>query len=162
MSTWRPRRPSNSRFSREEIEEHWAHYQKVARHCGPAGDWTPLCDLYTEDATMIVSGGVKVGGREAMKRWYREALGEEPMRSLHYYPVEWYMIDEHRGWLSCQFWNRMADPGDGSVHEFACFSLLKYAGDGLWSFEEDKFDPAEMQVCLQGWLDAKKRCQDRR
>jgi hypothetical protein len=68
------------------------------------------------------------------------------------------MIDEHRGWLACQFWNRMADPGDGSVHEFSCFSLLKYAGDGLWSFEEDKFDPAEMEVCLQGWHEAKKRC----
>ena len=89
-------------------------------------------------------------------------LGAEPMRALHYYPVEWFMIDEHRGWLSCQFWNRMADPGDGSVHEFACFSLLKYAGDGLWSFEEDKFDPAEMQTSLQGWLDAKKRCQEGR
>ena len=55
------------------------------------------------------------------------------MRYLWYYPVEWYMIDEDRGWVSCQFWCRMADPGDGSVHEFKCFSLLKYAGDGLWS-----------------------------
>ena len=79
-----------SLFTRDEIERQWAHYQKVARRCGPAGDWTELCDLYTEDATMIVSGGVKVGGREAMKRWYREALGVEPMRSLHYYPVEWF------------------------------------------------------------------------
>jgi uncharacterized protein YodC (DUF2158 family) len=64
-----------------------------------------------------------------MRRWYREAFAAEPMRSLHYYPVEWYMIDEHRGWVACQFWNRMADPGDGSIHE---------------SFEEDKLDPAEI------------------
>jgi hypothetical protein len=146
------------RWTRDEIEEHWAHYQNVARRCGPAGDWDELCDLYTEDATMIVSGAGSVGGREAMKRWYREAFSVEPMRWLVYYPVEWYMIDEHRGWLSCQFWNRMADPGDGSVHQFSCFSLLKYAGEGLWSFEEDKFDPADMQRALDGWLAARERC----
>jgi hypothetical protein len=92
-----------------------------------------------------------------MRRWYREAFAVEPMRWLVYYPVEWYMIDEHRGWLSCQFWNRMADPGDGSIHQFSCFSLLKYAGDGLWCYEEDKLDPAEMQGVLDGWYAAKKR-----
>jgi hypothetical protein len=52
----------------------------------------------------------------------------------------------------------MADPGDGSVHQFSCFSLLKYAGEGLWSFEEDKFDPADMQRALDGWLAARERC----
>ena len=102
-------------WTRDEIEREWLKYQKSARECGPAGNWDPFCDLYTGDATMVVSGGIEVGGREALKKWYREALGSDPMRSLHYYPVEWYMIDEHRGWLSCQFWNRMADPGDGSV-----------------------------------------------
>jgi hypothetical protein len=145
------------RFTREEIEEQWAHYQKVARRCGPAGDWDEFVDLYTEDATMVVSGAGRIGGREAMRRWYREAFGTQPMRSLVYYPVEWYMIDEERGWVSCQFWNRMADPGDGSIHEFSCFSLLKYAGDGQWSYEEDKLDPGEMQSVLEGWYAAKQR-----
>jgi ketosteroid isomerase-like protein len=56
-------------FDRTEIERAWAHDQKVARRCGPACDWAELCDLYSEDATMIVSGGVEVAGREAMKRW---------------------------------------------------------------------------------------------
>ena len=143
------------RWTRDEIEEQWAHYQKVARRCGPAGDWDEFVDLYTEDAVMVVSGGLRIGGREAMRRWYQEAFAVEPMRSLVYYPVEWYMIDEYRGWVSCQFWNRMADPGDGSIHEFSCFSLLKYAGDGQWCFEEDKLDPSEMEAVLRDWLAAK-------
>ena len=147
------------RFTRDEIEQQWAHYQKVARRCGPANDWDEFADLYTEDATMAVSGGLRIGGREAIRRWYREAFREEPMRWLHYYPVEWYIVDEQRGWIACQFWNRMADPGDGSIHEFACFSLLKYAGDGLWSHEEDKFDPAEMKAAMDGWVEARRRCQ---
>ena len=77
------------RWTRDEIEEQWAHYQKVARRCGPAGNWDEFVDLYTEDAVMIVSGAGKIGGREAMRRWYREAFAVEPMRWLVYYPVEW-------------------------------------------------------------------------
>ena len=77
------------RWTRDEIEEQWAHYQKVARRCGPAGDWDEFVDLYTEDAVMIVSGAGKIGGREAMRRWYREAFATQPMRSLVFYPVEW-------------------------------------------------------------------------
>ncbi len=69
------------------------------------------------------------------------------------------MIDEDRGWVSCQFWNRMADPGDGSVHEFKCFSLLKYAGDGFWSYEEDLFDPGDMEAAIAGWVAAKAAAQ---
>ena len=149
------------RWTRGELEREWTKYQQVALQCGPAGDWDPFCDLYTEHAVMVVSGGIRVGGREAMKRWYRDAFSVEPMKYLWYYPVEWYMIDEDRGWVSCQFWCRMADPGDGSVHEFKCFSLLKYAGDGLWSFEEDIWDPADMDAALASWVEAKARCESK-
>jgi len=85
MSTWRPRRsraaasPGRARGALGPLPEGGAPLR-------PAGDWTEALRPVHEDATMIVSGGVKVGRAEAMKRWYREALGEEPMRSLHYYP----------------------------------------------------------------------------
>ena len=61
------------------------------------------------------------------------------------------MIDEERGWVVCQVWNRMADPGDGSVHQAHNFTLLKYAGDGLWSYEEDVYNPAKFTEMLGGW-----------
>ncbi len=131
------------RWTRGELEREWTKYQQVALQCGPAGDWDPFCDMYTEHAVMVVSGGIRVGGREAMKRWYRDAFSVEPMKYLWYYPVEWYMIDEDRGWVSCQFWNRMADPGDGSLHQASNITILKYAGDGLWSYEEDVYNPAD-------------------
>ena len=53
----------------------------------------PRSEERTSESVMIVSGTGKIGGREAMRRWYREAFATEPMRSLAY-PVEWYMIDE--------------------------------------------------------------------
>ena len=140
------------RWTRDELEREWARYQQVALECGPAIDWDPFCDLYTEHAVMVIPGGMRIGGRDAMKHWYREAFSAEPLKYLWYYPVEWYMIDEDRGWVSCQFWCRMADPGDGSIHEFKCFSLLKYAGDGLWSFEEDLWDPGDMEASLAASL----------
>ena len=48
---------------------------------------------------------------------------------------------------------------DGSVHEFKCFSLLKYAGDGFWSYEEDLFDPGDMEAAIAGWVAAKAAAQ---
>ena len=38
----------------------------------------------------------------------------------------------------------MKDPGDGSVHESPNLSVLKYAGDGLWSYEEDAYNPMNL------------------
>jgi hypothetical protein len=35
----------------------------------------------------------------------------------------------------------MRDPGDGSIHQAANLSVLKYAGDDLWSYEEDAYNP---------------------
>ena len=35
----------------------------------------------------------------------------------------------------------MRDPGDGSIHQAANLSVMKYAGDDLWSYEEDAYNP---------------------
>jgi hypothetical protein len=66
------------------------------------------------------------------------------------------MIDEDRGWITCQVWNRMSDPGDGSVHQAYNFTLLKYAGDNKWSYEEDIYDPKHFESMIVAWFEAKK------
>lgn len=40
------------RWTINELEEQWAHHQKVARRCGPAGDWDEFVDLYTFRASV--------------------------------------------------------------------------------------------------------------
>jgi len=67
------------------------------------------------------------------------------------FPIEWYVIDEDRGWVVCQVWNRMRDPGDGSVHQEYNFTLLKYAGGGQWSYEEDIYNPMHFGTMLSVW-----------
>ena len=48
--------------------------------------------------------------------------------------------------------NRMKDPGDGSIHESPVITVLKYAGDGKWSYEEDAYNPMNFLVMVQEYV----------
>jgi hypothetical protein len=144
------------RFSRAEIEDAFQKYQDTALAAGTSGDWNPWADQFTEDATYIEHLFGEFGGREAIRHWITTTMAQNPNRHMKYFPVEWYMIDEQKGWVVCQVWNRMEDPGDGSLHQSYNFTLLKYAGRGKWSYEEDVYNPAHFQKMIRGWFQAKK------
>jgi hypothetical protein len=57
-------------------------------------------------------------------------------------------------------WNEMADPGDGSLHREYNWTILHYAGGGLFSYEEDMYNPVEFGQMVKGWHDAKQRLAD--
>ena len=143
------------RWSREELEEAFQHYQDVARAAGTSGDWGPFADVFTEDATYIEHHYGTLGGREAIRRWISSTMGTYPGNEMPHFPIEWYIIDEDRGWVVCQVWNRMADPGDGSLHQAYNFTLLKYAGNHQWSYEEDIYNPMSFGTMVKGWSDRK-------
>lgn len=145
------------RFSRAEIEDAFQTYQETALAAGTSGDWNHWADLFTEDATYVEHLFGSFGGREAIRRWITTTMARNPNQHMKYFPIEWYVIDEERGWVVCQVWNRMEDPGDGSLHQAYNFTLLKYAGNGLWSYEEDVYNPAHFQEMIQGWFAAVKQ-----
>ena len=60
------------------------------------------------------------------------------------FPIEWAMFDEDRGWIVCEIQNRLNDLGDGEVYQAANLTKLHYAGDGMWSYEEDAYNPDAM------------------
>jgi hypothetical protein len=148
------------RFSREELEEAFARYQQVALEAGTSGDWNAWADQFTEDATYVEHLFGTFGGREAIRKWICSTMAQYPNCEMKFFPIEWYMIDEERGWVVCQVWNRMVDPGDGGLHQAYNFTLLKYAGNGRWSYEEDIYSPAPFQEMIKGWLRTKKRIED--
>ena len=144
-------------YRRAEIEAAFRHYQEVAAAATANQDWSAWVECFTPDVHYIEHHYGELHGRQAVLDWMQVTMTAWPVNRMNSFPWDWWVIDEERGWVIGQVENRMADPGDGSVHEFSCFSLLKYAGDGQWSYEEDKRDPAEMEAVLTGWYAAKAR-----
>jgi SnoaL-like domain len=145
------------RWTREELELAFDHYQRLALRAGTTGDWDAWADQFTEDATYVEHLFGTFGGREAIRRWIKATMATYPNSEMKYFPIDWYVIDEERGWIVAKVWNRMADPGDGSLHQEYNFTLLKYAGDMQWSYEEDVYNPASFGTMVQGWLATKAR-----
>lgn len=145
------------RWSRQELEEAYDKYQKVSLEAFRSGNFDLWLDLLTEDCTYVEHYFGTFGGREAVKRFITLANGSYPTTEMKYYPVEWYIIDEDRGWVVAYVWNRMTDPGDGSIHQAPAIHLLKYAGNGKWSYEEDLYNPLAFAEMIEGWEQAKER-----
>jgi SnoaL-like domain len=142
-------------WPRSELEQAFAHYQATARVSAETGDWNPWADLFTEDAEYIEHLYGTMQGREEIRAWISKTMSSYPGNAMVAFPVEWSTVDTGRGWVVCQIWNRMADPGDGSVHQAYNFTLLKYAGDGLWSSEEDIYNPAHFVTMITAWEERK-------
>jgi hypothetical protein len=144
------------RWTRQELEDAFARYRQVALESGESGDWNPWAELFTPDATYVEHHYGTMGGREAIRRWIVATMAQYPGKHMPHFPIEWYVIDDERGWVVCQVWNRMSDPGDGSVHQAYNFTLLKYAGEGLWEYEEDVYNPATFGTMVGEWEQRKR------
>lgn len=145
------------KWTREELERAFDNYQRLALRAGTTGDWDAWADQFTEDATYVEHLFGTFGGREAIRRWIKATMAVHPNSEMKYFPIDWYVVDEERGWIVAKVWNRMVDPGDGSLHQEYNFTLLKYAGNMQWSYEEDVYNPAPFAKMVQGWLETKQR-----
>ncbi len=139
------------RWSRAEIEEALAVYQAASKKAGATGEWRDWADRFTTDATYVEHFFGTMNGREAIYEWIQNQMSEWPGSEMVEFPIEWHIIDEERGWVVCKLWNCMADPGDGSIHREYNFSYLQYAGDGLWSYEEDIYNPAHFVTMVENY-----------
>jgi hypothetical protein len=138
-------------FTRDELEREFTAYQARGAEAGRTGDWSPWADQFTEDAEYVEHLYGTFHGREEIRAWITRTMSRYPGNLMPEFPVEWYVVDEERGWIVCKVFNRMQDPGDGSVHEAYNITILHYAGDGLWSYEEDVYNPAHFGEMLEGW-----------
>jgi hypothetical protein len=124
-------------WSRQELEEAFKRHEEVVVDIGENWDWSRYADEFTEDASYVEHTYGKFQGREAIREWIVSTMNTFPGSEMPYYPTTWHAIDEEKGWVFSEVLNRMKDPGDGSIHEAPCITILKYAGKGLWSYEED-------------------------
>jgi len=142
-------------WTRDEIEAEFAKYREVAAAAAASGDWRAWADLFTEDATYVEHHFGTLTGREAIFEWITKTMADPPNSDMTSFPVEWWVIDEAKGWVVCAIQNRMRDPGDGSVHQAVNWTRLAYAGNGQWSCEEDIYNPNEFGTMIQGWFKAR-------
>jgi hypothetical protein len=138
-------------WTRQELNEAFARYQAVAAEAGRSGNWNAWADLFTDDAEYVEHLYGTMHGREAIRAWITRTMSTYPGSAMSEFPIGWSVIDEDRGWVVCQVWNRMDDPGDGSVHQAYNFTLLKYAGRARWSYEEDIYNPAHFVSMIESW-----------
>jgi hypothetical protein len=139
-------------FSRAELEREFEVYQGRGRLAGQTADWSRWADQFTTDAVYIEHLYGRFEGREAIRQWITSTMSQFPNDQFTQFPVEWAMFDEARGWIVCEIQNRLNDLGDGETYQAANLTKLHYAGDGLWSYEEDAYNPDAMAKVVQRWL----------
>lgn len=132
-------------FPREELEQMVQRWLDTNKRCEELGDWRPLADLYTEDATYGWNTGPAEDFMAVGRDEIRElAVGLE-MQGLEgwSYPYQKVLIDDRQGEV-IGLWKQIADHRrpDGTAYEVAGIggSWFRYAGNGQWSWQRDFFD----------------------
>jgi hypothetical protein len=142
------------RWTREELQVAHDRFVEVANECARSGDWIPWSEMFCEDATYYEHYFGRMEGRAAIASWISSTMAQWPNSEMTSFPHDWCVCDEERGWWICQIENRFADPGDGGVYQAANLTVLHYAGDMTFSYEEDAYNPANFGPAVTDWLAA--------
>ncbi len=140
-----------SHYSRQELESAFVRYQEEVDRIAGSGDWAHFADLFTEDATYVEHAYGRFHGREEIRTWIVRTMTAFPGSEMPHFPILWHVVDEERGRIVCEVWNEMHDPGDGAGHGASNITILTYGGDGLWSGEEDVYNPATFLRATKKW-----------
>lgn len=154
-------------FDRAELDEMKQRWLDANAEAERVGDWKPLAEFYTEDATYGWNYGPQKDFMAVGREQIRElALGQE-MEGLEgwAYPYLAWVIDDRTGDM-IGLWRQISDAerADGSrysVHGFGG-SWFRYAGDFQFSWQRDFFDFGNVsnlflemltdQACSEGML----------
>lgn len=134
--------------SREQLEDWVARWLKANKDAEAAGDWKPLADFYTEDATY----GWNIGPKEDVMCVNRDeirdvALGLE-MEGLENWVYEYQktLIDEKQNEI-VGFWKQIANKSDGTSDEIYGIggSWFRLNDELLIEWQRDFFDFGHVQ-----------------
>ncbi|WP_328712654.1 nuclear transport factor 2 family protein [Nocardia salmonicida] len=132
-------------FPRAELDEMIQRWLQANIECEQAGDWRPLAEFYTEDATYGWNYGPKHDfmaiGRTEIRDY---AIGLE-MDGLDgwTYPYQAWVTDEKTGDM-LGLWKQVCEVkrADGTNYALDGIqgSWFKYGGDFQWKWQRDFFD----------------------
>jgi len=139
--------------TRNELELAFAHYCDVRERAIATGDWRRWAALFTEDARYVEHAYGEFNGRQAISDWIVGVM--EPFPTMTF-PNDWVVFDPEQSFVVFQCQNRLPHPTDpnGAPFQFPTWTKLDYAGDGLWSCEEDVYNPKNAAEVIQAWIKA--------
>lgn len=143
------------RWHRDELEEAFDKYRAAAQKGSSTGDWEDWVNCFTADATYIEHVDGDFWGRESISKWINDLMAPWPICEMTAFVYDWYTIDEDKGWIITRVMNRMNDLGDGRIYEERNMSILRYAGKGLFSGQEDIYNPANFEKMITEWVVAR-------
>jgi len=133
-------------FSRGEVETAYRNFVAA----GDSGDWSAWADLHSLDGIWVEHHLGTFRGREAIREAIVRVMRSVPMMT---FPVAWHVIQSNR--VVYYPWQVMPDPKGGSeIYRFGCVTILEYAGEGLFSRQEDLYNPKEGEEVIKRWLAA--------
>jgi hypothetical protein len=141
----------SERFSAGEITEAYAALHTCVQRYADTGDWTDFADHFTPDAVYVEHAFGTFRGREEIRDWSVRTMTTFPGSVMTGFPLAWQVVDVSTSRLICEVRNLMPDPGDGSPHEESNLTIVTYAGDGLFSREEDVYNPLRFLSMTVRW-----------
>jgi hypothetical protein len=138
-------------FGADEITEAYAAMHARVQGYATSGVWDDFADSFTPDATYVEHAFGTLRGREEIREWSVRTMTSFPGSAMTGFPLAWQIVDEPTSRLVCEVRNLMPDPGDGSVHEQSNLTIMTYAGDGLFSREEDVYNPLRFMRMSTRW-----------
>jgi len=140
-------------FTREEMARAFDRYCEVRERAIESGDWRPWAALFTEDARYVEHAYGEFRGRQAISDWIVGVMEPFPQMT---FPNDWVVFDLAQGFVVFQCQNRLPHPSDPDAppFQFPTWTKLDYAGGGLWSGEEDVYNPKRAADVIQAWIRA--------
>jgi ketosteroid isomerase-like protein len=134
-------------FSPDEVRAAYENFVRV----GDSGDWNAWADLHTVDGVWVEHHLGTFRGREAIRQAITSVMAQAPAEM--FFPVDWVVIDGTRVvYYPAQC---LPDPtGGDEVYRFGCVTILEYAGDGQFSYQEDVYNPSEGEAVFGRWIAA--------
>jgi hypothetical protein len=136
------------KFSRDELERAFRRYWQTG---AVNEDWDGFADNFSEDALYVEHVLGTMRGREAVRAWIKPIMEEY---CELYTAYEWHMVDEAQGRVVVYMQNRRDHPSGTGTIDFPGITILRYAGDMQWSYEEDYWSVPGARSAIKAYCQA--------
>ena len=138
-------------FDRAEVEAALREYERRGQVAVETGDWATWALQFTDDAIYVEHQYGVMRSQRAISAWITATMQGHTLELQ--FPIEWYVIDNDL--VVVYVPNRYPPHDDGPEYLFGCVTILCYAGDGKWCYEEDLYNALESHRVHQAYTAAR-------